>query len=114
MVLRLFVLFRAGEDVSHESKIGDTCRCGLGWSGLGTASMEVPAGPDDASVVGSVSRRSKREQQTRERGLCRIIGDCRKLPLQWMDIGHLMLRGTWEQTRKRMHNSEERQDHSAL
>lgn len=35
----LFVLSRAGEDVSHESKIGDACRCGLGWAGLGTASM---------------------------------------------------------------------------
>lgn len=61
MVLRLFVLSRAGEGVSHESRIGDTCRCGgLGWAGLGTASMEVLAGPDDALVVGSVSRRLKK------------------------------------------------------
>jgi hypothetical protein len=56
---------------------------GVGWAGLGWALRpgKYRAGPD-ALVVGSVSRRSEREQQTREGGLCRIIGNCRKLPHQ--------------------------------
>lgn len=88
---------------------------GVGWAGLGWAPhpwvWKYRAGPDDALVVGSVSRRSEGEQQTREGGLCRIIGDCGKLPHQ-MDIGHLMLRGTWKQRGKRTHNFEERQARS--
>lgn len=59
----------------------------VGWAGLGWAPRPWKYWRDLTTRWWSAPCQGawKREQQTREKGLCRIIGDCKKLPYQ-MDI----------------------------